>query len=163
MEKVTVHRLRHTDTLEALSAMYHVPVCMIMRANELKTECRLSELRELKIPPRCHCNRCGETETAYTNYIVRPEDTLYGIARKHGLTMRILLKDNGMQDPEDIKPGDMLRVPRLSGEIWCVREGESLDDIARRKGITAGRIRQVNRMDSCEQAWPGMLLLIPKD
>mgnify|MGYP001279758513 CR=1 FL=1 len=68
MEKMTVHRLRRTDTLELLSAMYRVPVCMLMRANALDAGCRLSELRELKIPRRCYCNRCenakGSTRVA---------------------------------------------------------------------------------------------------
>jgi LysM repeat protein len=64
MEKLTIHRLRRTDTLEHLSAMYGVPVCMILRANALKAGCRLPELREIRIPARCHCNRRAESGTA---------------------------------------------------------------------------------------------------
>jgi spore germination protein len=161
MGKPTLHRLKRTDTLEALSASYRVPVCMIMRANALGTDCSLSQLRTLKIPPRCYCIRCRESGAAPQTYVVQPDDTLYDIAHRFGLTMRILQRANGLEDPECIRPGDALLVPRLSGKVRSVREGESLADIARGCGVPAARLRQANRMGPSEEVFPGLRLLIP--
>ena len=58
MEVFTVHRLRRTERIEALSAYYRVPVCMIMRANSINDPKDLSSLKEIKIPDRCYCNKC---------------------------------------------------------------------------------------------------------
>lgn len=160
MENMTIHRLRRSDSLEALSALYHVPICMIMRANGLDAGWQLSERRELRIPHKCHCNRCAPEPASYTRYIVRRDDTLYGIARGFGLTMRILLKANGMADPDDMRPGEVLRIPRLTGDVYCVRDDDRLDGIARHYGTTADRIRKTNWMETREEIYPGMLLLI---
>ena len=163
MEHMTIHRLRRTDRLEALSAQYRVPVCMIMRANALADPQHLSHLRELKIPHRCFCNRCAEQQAAANAvYIVQPDDTLYGIARSAGLTMRILLKANAMEDPGDLRPGESLVIPRLARQIYCVRDGERLEDLARRFGTTARVIRRVNWLEQREELYPGLLLLIPE-
>ena len=161
MENLTTHRLRRSDSLESLSAQYRVPVCMIVRANMLGDGRLFADCLEIKIPHRCHCNRCAEVEAESARYIVQPSDTLYGIARGVGLTMRILMKANGMEDPEDIKPGDALIIPRLTGEVTCVRDGESMDDIARHFCISTARLRQANYVSPREDINPGMLLLIP--
>jgi hypothetical protein len=161
MEKPTVHRLKRADTLETLSAAYHVPVCMIMRANGLDAGCRFTELRTLKIPSRCYCNRCREKAEERQTYIVQPGDTLYDIARRLGLTMRILQRANSLEDPEAIRPGDILLVPRLWGEVRSVREGESLADIARACRVSATQLREANWMEPSEETYPGMRLLIP--
>ena len=164
MEHMTIHRLRRTDRLESLSAQYRVPVCMIMRANALADMRQLSQLRELKIPHRCFCNRCAEQQTAANAaYIVQADDTLFGIARSAGLTMRILLKANAMEDPDDLRPGEPLVIPRLAGQIYCVREGEKLEELARRFGTTAHLIRHANWLEQQEELYPGLLLLIPED
>jgi len=79
----TVHRIRKSDSLEALSAYYRVPVCMIMRANRLNDPEGFKGLRELKIPQRRWCNDCaaagarknlngaheGKTETKANLYV----------------------------------------------------------------------------------------------
>jgi hypothetical protein len=55
----TFHRIRKHDRFEFLSAYYRVPVCMIMRANSLNDAEGFNGLKELKIPKRCYCNKCG--------------------------------------------------------------------------------------------------------
>lgn len=50
-----VHRLKRTDTLEALSAHYRVPVCMILRANGLTGAKDFGRCRVLIIPHADYC------------------------------------------------------------------------------------------------------------
>jgi hypothetical protein len=161
MEGLIIHRLGRTDSLEMLSAMYRVPVCMIMRANELDAASQLTGCCKLRIPRKCFCNRfSSDMDAGFGNHTIQPGDTLYGIARSCGLTMRILLKANGLEDPEDIHPGDTLRIPRVQGEVYCVREGESLEDIAHRNGTMPELIRRHNMLGKDEILQPGMCLLL---
>lgn len=55
----TLHRISKRDSLEILSAYYRVPACMIMRANELHDAEGFKNLKDLKIPNRRWCNKCG--------------------------------------------------------------------------------------------------------
>jgi LysM repeat protein len=46
-----------------------------------------------------------------TNYVVAPGDTVFSIARRHGLHQNTLLAANPGIDPQRIVPGQVLRVP----------------------------------------------------
>ena len=48
-------------------------------------------------------------------YIVRPGDTLQGIADQFGITLQELLQANGLTKESVIKPGDKLIIPANSG------------------------------------------------
>lgn len=163
MEILTVHKMRRTDRLEMLSAYYHVPVCMIMRANSFTNPEDIFSCKELKIPKKCFCLRCQNTpEVAKKsgNYTVEQEDTIFGIAKRFGVTMHIILKANGIKDPSEICVGQKLRIPVVSGKMYCVRPGESIEDIANRHNMTVKSIREKNCMDADDSIRPGMQLLL---
>lgn len=44
-------------------------------------------------------------------YTVRPGDTLDGIARRHGVSAREIMKANGISDPDTIRAGRKLKIP----------------------------------------------------
>lgn len=161
VEMMTVHILSRTDDPETLSARYRVPVCMIMRANGIKTVKDFGRCQRINIPRQCYCNRCeGAEKTDWKIYVVEPTDTLFSIARRHGVTMNILKKANNLAFPEDIREGDRLSIPLLSGEIYSVREGETIDDIARQRGIAAHIIREKNGLKPDEPVYAGMQILL---
>jgi spore germination protein len=162
MDILTVHRLRRTDRLETLSAYYRVPVCMIMRANSFTHPQDFLLCKEVLIPKKSFCNKCGieQPPEEYDMYTVEPSDTLFGIARKYGLTMNIIIRTNRITDPMAIQPGDMLRIPLLGGELYCVRPGDTIANIAKRYGLSESGIRQKNCLLRSEAIHPGMQLLI---
>ena len=162
MDILTVHRLKRTDRLETLSAYYRIPVCMIMRANSFTHPQDILLCKEIVIPKKSYCNNCGMEQPPWEidMYTVEPEDTLYGIARKYGLTMNIILRTNNIKDPIAIRPGYVLRIPLLSGQLYCVRTGDTLADIAKRFGVSDAVIRQKNCLGYDEVIRPGMQLLI---
>lgn len=164
MEKPIYHRLQRGETLEVLSARYRVPVCMIVRAN---ASVPLSYGQALLIPHRCGLSRCeeaGQPKAApryrCAEYIVQPDDTLYGIARRTGLTMRILQKANALCGEAELQPGERLRIPVILGRRYYVREGESLAEIAARNAVSEAVLREKNLIDVGEAVGPGACLLI---
>lgn len=45
-------------------------------------------------------------------YIVRPGDTLYHISKRHGRTIEDILNHNSIPDPDSIRPGMVLYIPK---------------------------------------------------
>ena len=160
--EMTVHRLRRYDRLETLSAYYGVPVCMIMRANAFAKAEDILSCREIKIPKRCYCLRCAEAKKPASEgtYIVQDEDTVFSIAKRFNLTMRIVIKANGLEDESKIAPGDRLYIPDISGERYCVRKGENVEDIAARYQISAQSIKEKNYISPFEKIHAGMQLIL---
>lgn len=87
---------------------------------------------------------------------VRPGDTLYGIAHRHGLSVARLRQLNGLKG-NTIRPGQRLRVrgmatatpvrrppspPRPS--TYTVRPGDTLSHIAARAGVSVAALRSAN-------------------
>ncbi|MFW6081409.1 MAG: LysM peptidoglycan-binding domain-containing protein, partial [Desulfosalsimonas sp.] len=50
----------------------------------------------------------GESEDSY--YTVKKNDTLYSIAKNHGMKLETLLEENGLNENSVISPGDRLKV-----------------------------------------------------
>ncbi len=159
MEMPVIHKRAPSDDLESLSARYGVPVCMIARANGIRTTADIERLSRIRIPRPCYCNR-SEKETDCRTVTVTAEDTLFDIARRYGVTAGIILRANGIGDPESICEGDILRIPVLSGTIVSVREGETIEDIAQKHGTSASRIRRINMLEPDEPVFAGMRLLV---
>lgn len=158
---MTTHQMRRADTLEMLSARYRVPVCMIMRANAAKRPEDICAGQTLKVPVTGYCRqRTEKPNLPCAVYTVREEDSLFSIAKKFGITMRILTRANGITAGKDIRAGDSLHIPKVRGQRYCVRPGETLHDIAVLAGVNEARIRTVNALAAGEDVHPGMLLII---
>ncbi|MDI6870188.1 MAG: LysM peptidoglycan-binding domain-containing protein [Bacillota bacterium] len=56
--------------------------------------------------------RCQAVAAANCWYVVQPGDTLYDLARRLGLTVEALVKANPGIDPDRIRVGDRLRLPK---------------------------------------------------
>ena len=63
-------------------------------------------------------NRGQATSTAAAKdtYVVKPGDTLYSIARAHGLDHRELIALNGIENPNQISVGRVLKVKSKASE-----------------------------------------------
>lgn len=52
----------------------------------------------------------GAAET--TEYVIKPGDSLSRIALKHGISSRALAEENGITDPNKIRVGQVLKIPK---------------------------------------------------
>ncbi|MDP9021729.1 MAG: M23 family metallopeptidase, partial [Actinomycetota bacterium] len=82
-------------------------------------------------------------------YVVQHGDTLSGIAKRVGTTVRALTDSNGIADPDRIRVGQRLQIPASGGvgggrAHHVVRPGESLSQIAARYGVTVADLARVN-------------------
>jgi len=165
------HRLSKKVKAERLSAYYRVPVCMIMRSNGVADPKDLHG-KQIVVPERYYCllqdgavcDGDGCPEKAYGRYVVKKGDTIFDIAKRHHTTMSVIVRLNGIKDPETLKAGESLFVPdgNTGGTVHSVRAAETLKDLARIYGLDEEKIREYNFMSEKENVYPGMQLMIPE-
>lgn len=101
------------------------------------------------------------------SYVIKNGDTMWQIAKKHGVSLEELIRANPLvKDPNRIAPGDRIRIPfPENGEedIHVTENGESLWQIARGRNIPIEDILAQNpQIDTEEPLRPGESIRIPQ-
>lgn len=100
--------------------------------------------------------------TAIDEYIVRPGDTLSLIAGMFGTTWQHLAAINGIQNPNLIYAGQIIRVRgEAQTHTYTVGRGDTLSAIALRLGTTWQTIRDLNALPNPDLIFPGQVLRVP--
>ncbi len=98
-------------------------------------------------------------------YTVQPGDTISSIAAHFGLSLDAVRWSNPEieYNPDDIYPGQVLRLPPLEGVVVEVRPGDTVEKLARRYNVPPDVIRTYapNRLQPPYTLTPGQLLIIP--
>lgn len=135
------HRVRSGETLGSIAARYRVSVASLRSQNGLRSDRLRpgQKLRISRSTGRSEDSDSGsrrdrngkekagkessskdkarsgkrerESSGGGRGYEVRKGDSIYSIARKHGVSVNAILKANGMKTPR-IKPGQTLRIPQ---------------------------------------------------
>lgn len=100
--------------------------------------------------------------------VVRPGDTLGGIAARYGVSADRLAALNQLANPDLIEPGQQLRLPAKPAThttirivVHLVRYGEHLTGIAARYGSTIAAIVAANHLPSANLIFAGQRLSVP--
>jgi N-acetylmuramoyl-L-alanine amidase len=115
--------------------------------------------------------------SASESYVIAPGDSLYSIAKRHGINVDALVQLNGIENPHLIYAGQPLLLaastsaqpadatPNASPvtDAYTVQPGDSLWSIASRFGITVAQLVEANRDHVPDQnlIFPGQQLVIP--
>lgn len=98
-------------------------------------------------------------QTALAMVTVRRGDTLYGIARRHGASVRDVIDANGLTAPYGIQAGQRLKVPYP--RIHVVAKGDTSYSISRRYGVDLASLTRVNGLKSPYTLSIGQELKLP--
>lgn len=113
-------------------------------------------------------------KAAIYQYEVQPGDNISGIAQAFGITTRTIAAANSLQNPNLIRPKQILYIPAAPGIdlatgkggdqqqlTYIVRPGDSLSQIARKNGV---RLRDLMRWNNLENTLirPGQKLVLWK-
>ena len=157
------HVVSQSDTLERLSRLYKVPVCMILRANEGQRSL-LQPGRRIAIPFPNYCLERAESSREIfeqRRYQVEQGDTLFSISQKFGTTMQKILQDNGLTRPEELRVGRQIQVscPKEGFVVYSLKSTDTLEDVALKFDVSERALWRYN--DIACGAYPGMQLIIP--
>ncbi|MDD2181232.1 MAG: LysM peptidoglycan-binding domain-containing protein [Bacilli bacterium] len=79
------------------------------------------------------------------NYTVVPGDTLWGIARKHGIQIDKLLDVNTqITNPSFIIPGQTINIPNNNASTYTIMKGDTLWQIAKKHEIGLNNLLDAN-------------------
>lgn len=97
------------------------------------------------------------TNTSF--YVVKPGDSWWSIAAKHGLSMYALASRNGKTIYTVIHPGDKLTISGQTSRTYTVSRGDTLSVIACRLGVSVGYLARKNSIINPNRIYIGQRLL----
>jgi len=98
---------------------------------------------------------------APSTYVVQPKDTMFSIARRHGVTVDAVLWANNLTDANVLKDGQKLTIPPSSGKLYAVKDGDTLEAVAKANAVSPSGIAAVNGLAEGAPLAAGQRLLIP--
>jgi len=98
---------------------------------------------------------------AAKTYTVQAGDTMYSIAKKHGVTVDAVLWANNLTDANTLKQGQQLTIPPASGKLHIAKDGDTLDSLAQTYSVSKTGIAAVNGIAEDATLKAGQRLLIP--
>lgn len=165
-----VHVVKQGDSLYEIGRRHGLTVNELKRLNGLSSS-RLKIGQKLaltraaapptsqaaKIPAKKNAGTAKKSGGEVPVYIVKRGDSLYTIARRHGLTVNQIKQFNGLASTR-LKPGQRLalasstrsapakvaRQEKPSADVHVVRKGDSLYSIARRHGMAVDDLKRIN-------------------
>ena len=174
----TRYRIARGDTLSVIADRYGTSVSVLKHLNGLASD-RIRAGHDLILPPLSgtfdtsrldSATRAGPGAAdglAKSMHRVRAGDSLWAIARRHGVDMRQLAAWNGLTTDTVLRPGHRLALyprnamsprsaPPKPGERirYRVKRGDSLWEISRRFGVSVASLRKWNRLRKGELLMP---------
>ncbi len=176
------HKVKRKETLYGISQVYNITVEDIKRNNKRLYSEQIRKKDIIRIPVYANeplqVNPTKVNDSVYsrfsatTQYIVKPKDTRYGIARRHGITTTELERLNPGMDL-NFPIGSQIIVPtsvfvsfeeaiQPGFELYEVKPKETIFRILSRTGISSDSLFKMNPYlrDGLKA---GMVITIPKD
>ncbi len=145
------------DNLYSIARKFNTTVDNIKKLNNLTSN-------NLSIGQRLIIKNIPLTNNDNTDYyVVKPGDTLYGIAKKYNLTVENLKKMNNLTS-NILTIGSRLKIKENSANVikYTVVNGDTLYGIARKYNVTVDNLKKTNNLANNTLSI-GQVLIIPKD
>ena len=98
------------------------------------------------------------TQTSGT-YTVKPGDSWWSIATRHGMSMYTLAARNGKTIYTVIHPGDKLTISGQTTRIYTVKSGDTLSAIANKLGTSVNSLASRNHISNINWIYAGQRLV----
>ena len=100
-------------------------------------------------------------QVEWTNYTVKPGDTVSGITYRNGLSnISTLIQVNDISNVRSLMVGEKLKIPSVDGIMYKIQKGDTLNSIASKYSISMADLLDINDLSS-ENLVPGDKIFIP--
>ena len=154
------HEVQKGETLYSISRKYGISVGELCSENNISTSAVIKTGQKLKIPTQNSSETKNTQKVEKTDtYIVKKGDTLYGIAKRFGISVETLTILNKMSGSNTIKVGQVLTVPLATSENTnhekqtsksTTEKTTNLEDLQ----LTDSRTYDKNKKASKNLLWP---------
>jgi membrane-bound lytic murein transglycosylase D len=187
--RVVYHHVRRGETLGGIADKYDVTVASIRATNKLRgntirpgqdllisaapTGSDLSKsARTAYAEPTGNDRAPGAPKTVSGKHVVKAGDTLWSIARTHGVSLEKLAKSNGLSQGEKLTVGQVLAIPGTATlasnseainsrpMTYVVRAGDTLSHIADKFHIKMAELLNWNNLTSHSTIKAGQRLVM---
>ncbi len=154
--QTTAYTVQPGDSLTAIANRFNTTVSALAAANNLTVTTRLLVGQRLVIPIAAPLP--GTTQ----NYTVQRGDTLASIAQRFNTTLQNLVNLNGIQNPNRVLVGQVLRVPAAPPLVshYTVQYGDTLFRIALHFGVSVQSLQVNNGIINPNRIYAGQVLRI---
>ena len=146
------HQVQKGETLYSISRKYGISVGELCSANNISTSSVIKTGQNLKIPTKNLSEKSTNEKIEKTDtYIVKKGDTLYGIAKRFGVSVETLTIMNKMSGSKTIKVGQTLIVPlATSDNSQVIANVYDIEDLQ----LTDSRTYDKNKKGDKTLLWP---------
>lgn len=146
------HQVQKGETLYSISRKYGISVGELCSANNISTSSVIKTGQNLKIPTKNLSEKSTTEKIEKTDtYIVKKGDTLYGIAKRFGVSVETLTIMNKMSGSKTIKVGQTLIVPlATSDNSQVIANVSDIEDFQ----LTDSRTYDKNKKGDKTLLWP---------
>ena len=145
-EELQEYVVKRGDTLSGIAHRFDVGLALLRQLNRLKGD-RIHPGQKLKLRPAV------EDEGIH---MVRPGETLSGIAVRYRVPLDDLREINGIEGSR-ILVGQKLRLKRVPTATHIVERGDALWELARAYGMSVAALKKLNGLSS-DRIYPGQEL-----
>ena len=197
----TTHRVRRGETLTTIAQRYGVDLTSIRSANNVRGS--VIQPGQVLVIPRSGTSvgaaqdgspvaesrpeiaaqlperqpaaaPAAPAKSKSSVHVVRTGDTLYGVARRYGVTIPALAAANGMSSKSHLTAGERLAIPARAGVdrasasestrmTYKVRSGDTLSEIADKFNVSVNQLMSWNRMRQATSLRAGQKLVVYAD
>jgi membrane-bound lytic murein transglycosylase D len=202
--RTTTHRVRRGESLTTIARKYDVALSDIRAANNLHGSviqpgqtlviprgspagsgvAPVAESRAeiaAQLPENQPAQRAAATSKSSSRpsvHVVKRGDTLYGVARRYGVSIPELAAANGLSSNSQLTAGARLEIPGDSGGdsasdsgsakestrmTYQVRRGDTLSEIADRFNVSVTQLKSWNRLRQASSLKAGQKLVVYAD
>lgn len=107
-----IYIVQRGNTLSQIANHYGVSVAHIVEMNNIQNPNLIYPGQKLRITESTNTslNQMPQTSSSYYTYTVQRGDTLWRIARRYGVSVRYIVRMNGISNPNLIYPGRVLKI-----------------------------------------------------
>ncbi|MGO4806746.1 LysM peptidoglycan-binding domain-containing protein [Arthrobacter sp. 2MCAF15] len=189
-----VYTIARGDTISAVAGRYGLDTFAVLKLNNLQANTIIYPGQNIRltgsapapaVTPAAPATSAPVTAASGggTVYVVKPGDTLSGIAARHGVGLSEVFKWNGLGMGSVIYPGQKVKVgggssaPAPSAPVatapatsapkpassasYTIKAGDTLSGIAARNNVRLSDVLSANRLTMSSIIYPGQKLAIP--
>ena len=164
--------VRRGETLSIIAQKYRTSIDTVAQANNIHRRNYIVAGQTLKIPQKgTVVYKTQKYKPSVTNFssthVVRSGDSLWNIAKKYGVTVQGIQKENRLSSTR-LLIGQVLKIPGPAKRIatgeglktYKVRRGDSPFRIAQRHNMSLEQFLRINQLTPRSRIYPGQQLLI---